>query len=89
MIGCVVEWKWPVACLPAGVVAAADVTAVGAAPEMDPLPAELETLDATVARRGDVADLIEVGAGVSHALSVAERETSRGPPATLVVLSGT
>jgi hypothetical protein len=37
-----------------------------------PLPAELETLDATVPRRRDVSDLIEVGAGVSHPFSVAE-----------------
>ncbi len=56
------------------VVAAADVTAVGAAPQVHPLPAELQTLDATVPRRGDVADLVEVGAGVSHALSVAEQK---------------
>jgi hypothetical protein len=47
-------------------VAAADVAADKAEAEVDPAVARLEAILATVRARGDIVDLVEMGAGLVH-----------------------
>lgn len=52
-------------------VAAADVSALGAPAEVDPTGAHEQAFDAPVAARRDRLDVVEMGAVVRHALSLA------------------
>ena len=49
-----------------GVVAAADMAACRAHPQMQPPIPHLQALDAAVARRRHILDLIKMAAGISH-----------------------
>src|SRR5262249_39643585 len=54
------------------VVATADVSALGAAAQVNPMTAGAEALDTAVAARRDVEDLIQVGTSLGHAPGVAD-----------------
>src|SRR4029077_14076272 len=75
--------------LAARVVATPDVSALGTASEMHPLPAEFEAFHTTRAARRHGANVIEMRAGVSHGPSLANSSTPSGRQRDLWVTRGT
>ena len=66
MSGCPVSWKCAVACFGGRAVAAADVAALLAHPQVHPPAAGAQAVLAPVGRRLDDGDGVEVCAGVAH-----------------------